>query len=143
VAATMLPNAFIGKSERPTEEELAAELGPSKALWDRLLAELAEEFNLVTQEWNSYSRKAGWSLRLKQEKRNILYLGPCHGSFRVSFVLGDRAIEAARRGKLPARVMKWIAEGQRYPEGTGIRIEVKGPADLAGVKKLTAVKLEN
>ena len=139
----MLPNAFIGKSERPTEEELAAELGRSKPLWDRLLAELAEEFGLVAQEWSSYSRKAGWSLRLKREKRNILYLSPCHGSFRVAFVLGDKAIEAARQGKLPRRVVKWIEEGQRYPEGTGIRFDVKAPADIAAVRNLTALKLEN
>ena len=95
----MAPNAFIGKTGQPTEQELAAELGPSKALWDRLLTELAEEFNLVTQEWNSYSPKAGWSLRLKRLKRNILYLGPCHGSFRVMLILGDKAIAAARQSK--------------------------------------------
>ena len=139
----MLPNAFIGKNEKPTEEELAAELGRSKPLWDRLLAELAEEFNLLTQEWNSYSPKAGWSLRLKRQKRNILYLGPCHGSFRVAFILGDKAVRAARQGKLSQRVMKLIDRGERYPEGTGIRFDVKGPADIAAVRKLTAVKLEN
>jgi Protein of unknown function (DUF3788) len=139
----MPENAFPGKPERPTEQELAAELGQGKALWDQLLVELEKEFGLVTQEWNSYSRKAGWSLRLKHKKRNILYLLPCHGSFRVAFVLGDRAIEAAREARLPQRVMQLIDEGDRYPEGTGIRVDVKAPGDLSAIRKLTGIKLGN
>ncbi len=31
-------NAFIGRNEEPTEEELAVALGPAKTVWDRLLA---------------------------------------------------------------------------------------------------------
>ncbi len=139
----MAPNAFIGRKEKPTEEDLASELGPAKAAWDQLLSNLSEQYGLVTQEWNSYSVKAGWSLRLKRGKRNILYLGPCHGSFRVAFILGDRALEAARHTRLPQRIVKTLNEGTRYPEGTMVRLDVKVPKDLAGITALTAVKLEN
>jgi hypothetical protein len=69
-ATETLPNAFIGKSETPTDDDLAAELGRSaKTLWDRLLANLAEQHNVATREWNSYSAKAGWLLRLKRGAR--------------------------------------------------------------------------
>jgi hypothetical protein len=139
----MLTNAFIGKTEKPNEEELAAELGPSKALWDRLLAELGEELQLVTQEWNTYSAKAGWSLRLMHGKRRILYLAPSRGAFTVSLILGDRAIQAARTGGLSARMVKMIDEGTRYPEGTAVRIEVRGAAALPAIRKLAAIKMEN
>jgi hypothetical protein len=139
----MLPNAFIDKPDAPTDVDVAAALGPAKALWDQLLAELAQECNLVVQEWNSYSRKAGWSLRLKHKKRNILYLGPCRGSFRVAFVLGDKAVEAARQCGLSQTVIRLIDEAKRYPEGTAVRFDVQGAKDIAAVKKLTAVKLQN
>ena len=82
----MLPNAFIGRTLPPTDDELCAELGVVRALWDQLLAELA----LPVQEWHTYSPKAGWSLRLKQGKRTIVYLTPCHDSFRVAFALGRK-----------------------------------------------------
>jgi len=138
------PNAFIGKPEMPTDDDLAAELGRSaKALWDRLLAGLAEQHNIVTREWNSYSRKAGWALRLKLGKRTILYLSPCHGCFRASFALGGKAVEAARASGLPARVIQVIDNARRYAEGTGVRIDVNGPADIAVVLKLAAIKLAN
>ena len=139
----MSPNAFIGKTKQPTDGELTAALGPAKALWDQLIDDLADECGVVGQEWNSYSRKAGWTLRLKREQRNIVYLSPCEGCFRVSFALGDKAVQAARQSKLPPRVIKIINEAKRYAEGTGVRFEVKAPKDIAAVKMLAAIKLAN
>ena len=53
--------------------------------------------------------------------RNIVYLGPSTGCFQVAFVLGDRALRAAKEAHLPAAVSQAIAEAIRYPEGTGLR----------------------
>ena len=143
-ASPTLSNAFIGKPEMPTDDDLAAELGRSaKALWDRLLAGLAEQHDIITREWNSYSPKAGWALRLKRDKRTILYLSPCRGCFRASFALGGKAVEAARGSGLPQRVIQIIDSAKRYAEGTGVRIDVNGPADIAIVQKLAAIKLAN
>ena len=138
-----LINAFIGKLKKPTDGDLTEALGPVKALWDQLLSELADQFKLVEQEWNSYSPKAGWAMRLKRKKRNIVYLSPCQGCFLVSFVLGDKAIQVARQSKLPKQVIKIIDEAKRYAEGTGIRLEMKKPKDIDVIKKLTAIKLDN
>jgi uncharacterized protein DUF3788 len=135
----MSPNAFIGSAQPPTDDELSVQLGAARALWDELLALLA----LPVQEWHSYSPKAGWSLKLKLGKRTIVYLAPCRGRFRVAFVLGVKAVEAARQAKLPKAVIKIIDEAPRYPEGTGVRLEIKARKDLAAVKKLADVKLAN
>jgi hypothetical protein len=138
----MRPNAFIGKPQKPTDTELAAALGPVKAaLWDQLLVSLADEHNLTVREWNSYSRKAGWSLRLKLKERNILYLAPCRGCFFASFALGDKAVGTARQSSLPQDVIKIINEAKRYPEGTAVRIEIKQAEDIETVTKLAGVKL--
>lgn len=139
----MLPNVFIGKAKKPSDSELAAELGTAKTIWDQLVRELAEEHGIDVQEWNSYSRKAGWSLRLKRKERNIVYLSPHRGCFTASFALGDKAVQAARESGLPPPVLKIIGEAKRYAEGTAVRIEVKGGKDLTVVKKLVVAKLEN
>jgi hypothetical protein len=136
-------NAFIGKTKKPTDDELAAALGPAKSVWDRLVKDLAEESGVDVQEWNSYSPKAGWSLRLKRKKRTIAWLAPCQGCFRVAFILGDKAMKAARECGLPQRVIKILDEAPRYPEGTGVRLEVKAVKDVTVLKKLASVKLEN
>jgi len=139
----MLPNAFIDKPKKPTDNDLTEALGSAKKLWDQLLDELADQYNLVVQEWNSYSRKAGWSLRLKLKKRNIVYLSPCKGCFFVSFALGDKAVQAARQSKLPKRVIKIIDKAKKYPEGTLIRLKVKKAKDIDVVVNLTSSKLDN
>ena len=139
----MVPNAFIGRAERPTDADLATALGPVKLVWDGLLADLAAQHGVTVQEWTSYSLKAGWSLRLKRGKRTIVWIAPCEGCFRVAFVLGDKALLAARQSKLSARVLRALDEAERYPEGTGLRLLINGPADIPAVKKLVVVKLEN
>ena len=60
-------------------------LGAVKPLWDQLVDELIQEHKLTRSEWNCYSLKAGWSLRLKREARNIVYLSPSKSGLMASF----------------------------------------------------------
>ena len=139
----MSPNAFINKPKQPTGAELATALGPAKAVWDQLLADLDREFDVNVHEWNSYSLKAGWSLRVKRKARTIVWLAPCLGCFRVAFILGDKAVLAAQEAKLPKHILKIINEAKKYSEGTGVRLEVKSSKDIVTLKKLAAIKLAN
>ena len=136
-------NAFVGQAERPTEKEIEAALEQSFALWRRLVAELKDDLKLDGEEWHSSGLKYGWALRLQMKKRNIVYFGPRKGSFMAAFVLGDKAVAVARKSKLPAYVLKMIAEAKRYGEGTPVRIEVSKPEDLGPVKILAKIKVEN
>ena len=77
----MLANAFAGLVERPSERDLALALGAAEVLWKGLVADLKRELKLDAEEWNTYSVKAGWALRLKLKKRNIVYLSPSDGCF--------------------------------------------------------------
>src|SRR4051794_36143651 len=94
--AELAPNAFIGKPAPPSSSELSAALGKSHALWERLIGELKSNRLIDDQEWHSYSKKAGWSLKFKRGDRVILYMAPLDGSFRASFALGEKALQAAR-----------------------------------------------
>jgi hypothetical protein len=137
------PNAFIGRTEAPAAADLEKALGAVKPLWDALIAEMAAEHGVSTLEWKSYSIKYGWSLRLLRGKRTILWLVPFEGSFQAMLILGDRAMKAARQCGLSARALRILDEAPKYPEGTGIRLLIKGPKDLATVRKLVVVKVEN
>lgn len=134
-------NAFIGKATQPTALEVAAALGPSAAAWTQFIDWLADTHGVLLQEWKSDSLRHGWSLRLKKKDRNIVYLAPCNGCFRVSFALGDRAMETVRHTSFPAAVAQVIAEAPHYAEGTGIRLVVHKPGDLTPLRTLAAIKL--
>ena len=140
---TISENAFGGQATRPTERELASVLGGSHSLWQDLTADLKRDLKLDGAEWNSYSVKAGWSLRLQAKKRNIVYFGPRSGYFLASLILGEKAVTAVRKSELPARILKMIDEARRYPEGTAVRIEVRDVADADIVKTLAKIKFEN
>ncbi len=136
------PNAFIGIKTQPSTKEVATKLGESAAAWKDLLDWLSAKA-IDCKEWKSISPKYGWSLRPALKKRIILHLSPCEGCFRVAFILGDRAVVAARASDLPKAVIKEIAEAKRYAEGTGVRFVVRKPEDLGPIRKLAEIKLKN
>ena len=137
-----LPNAFVGSKTPPSEKQVASALGPSSAAWKELIAWLSEQ-GIASEEWKSVSPKYGWALRPALKARTILYLGPCEGCFRVSFVLGDKAVAAAQTSDLPRSLLKELAQAKRYAEGTGVRLIVRTANDLTPVKKLVEIKLAN
>lgn len=139
----MNPNAFIGRTEPPGDEDVAAALGAVKPLWDEVVVGLSQELGLTRSEWKSYGVRHGWSLKLQRGKRTIVHLAPCTGSIHVLFILGDRAVAAARAARLGATAAKMLDAAPRYPEGTGARIEVSRPRQLALVRRLARIKLDN
>ena len=139
----MTANAFVGRPKPPDEAALAAALGGAKPFWDLLVVGMAEELGLDGREWKSYGPKHGWALRLKRGKRNIVHLAPHQGCFTVLLIFGDRAVKAARASGLSRSAAKLLDEAPRYPEGTGIRLEVKGSRQVPLIRKLARLKLEN
>jgi hypothetical protein len=52
-------------------------------------------------------------------------------------------MNVVRSMKFPAKIRKIIADAPHYPEGSGVRLEIKSAADLDPVKQLAKVKVEN
>ncbi len=139
----MIENAFIGKLTQPTPKELAMKLGDSKELWNQVVSEITAECSITEKEWNCYSPKTGWSLRLKQKKRNIIHLAPGNGCFQMALILGDKAMRVAKTTEFSKKYARIIAEAPHYPEGSAIRFEVSSAGDVAAVKQLAKIKVEN
>jgi hypothetical protein len=139
----MKPNAFVGRAQAPTDGDVAVALGDAKPLWEEIVVGLSQELGLSVSEWKSYGIKHGWSLKLQRGKRTIVHLAPCAGSVHVLFILGARAVAAARAARLGSTAEKLLDEAPRYPEGTGIRLEVSRPRELPLVRRLARIKLDN
>ena len=139
----MISNAFIGKAKPPTERELMQVLGAAAPLWQELITALKKDCGLQDREWHSHSPKAGWSLRLQDKKRNIVYLTPGRGGFMASFALGEKAMQLARTSEFASQILKILQDAKRYAEGSAVRIDVKSSRDVAAVAKLAAIKMAN
>lgn len=141
-AVKTTPNAFVGKKEPPSDAELASVLGPAKQLWDKVVSALKSECPELVAEWKCSTPKLGWGLRLQQKQRNIVYLSPCKGSFRVGFVLGDKAVAAARDARLPSHILDCLATAPSYAEGTGVRFEIT-KEEVPAICRLARIKINN
>ena len=136
----MALSAFEDKKAPPDEQSLAATLGRVSGLWRQLVESLQAEHGPLREEWHFSGTRFGWSFRLKQPKRVLVYLTPCRGHFLASFALGERACAEARMAGLPASVLALIDAAPRYAEGRGVRIPVRRKSDVEAVRQLAAIK---
>lgn len=139
----MAASIFMDKLQAPEAGGLTGALGGTACLWDDLKRRMASQYAPLAEEWVYSGKNHGWSLRLKQKKRAIVYMTPCQGYFRVAFALGEKAVQAAHQGGLPEPLLALIDNSPRYPEGRGVRMEVRSAEDVGLVEKLAAVKMAN
>ncbi len=136
----MALSAFDDKAHFPERKELATTLGESARLWQDLVSRVAKDHAPIDEVWNFAGVKYGWSLRLKQKERILLYLTPQVGRFLVGIVLGERAVAAVRQVGLPKAILELIDAAKPYAEGRGIRFPVTTSEDVEAVLKLVAAK---
>lgn len=139
----MALSIFDDKSNPPGDIDLESALKRSFALWNDLKNLIATRFPPLTCEWGFTSKSTGWGLRLKHKERIILYMTPCDGYFRASFALGEKAVQAARRSKLPASLMQVIDAAPKYAEGRGVRLKVASARDVRNIEKLAVIKMSS
>jgi hypothetical protein len=139
----MALSAFDDKSHPPQPSELEATLGVASVSWNRLTAALEKRFDPVKFEWGFTSKTTGWGMRVKTEKRTILYMTPRRGYFLASFALGEKAVKAAHQSGLSDTVLKVIDGSKKFAEGRGVRLEVRTKSDVSNVERLALIKMAN
>ena len=139
----MALSAFDDKAHPPSPADLDAMLGRAAALWRRLVDEVQLAHGPLEELWNFAGPKFGWSLRLKDRKRVVVYLTPVQGHFLVGLVLGERAVAAAQASDLAPAVLRQIDEARRYAEGRGVRLAVRTGAELADVLRLVKLRMSS
>ena len=87
--------------------------------------------------------KYGWSFRIDDKKRAILYLLPRDKFFKAAFVFGQKATEIILQSKISISIKKELEVAKVYAEGRGIRIDIKDDLPVDDIKKLVDIKLAN
>jgi len=139
----MYQSAFLEKTAKPRDADLAGVLGKAQNLWNELRNLIALEFDPLVEEWVYSGKNYGWSLRLKQNKRAVLYMTPLEHCFRVGLAFGEKAVLAAHQSHLPSSILKIIDDAPKYVEGRAIRLEIRKKTDIRVVVKLAGIKMSN
>lgn len=134
---------FTDKNITPTEEMLADSIGNSYKLWTDIKGYVLEKYPRAAEEWKYPGAKYGWSFRLKDKKRVIIYLLPRDNCFKAALVFGQKATEMVLNSSVSDAIKADLQAARVYAEGRGIRIDVRNSHDLSDIRLLIDIKLAN
>ncbi len=134
---------FTDKNLPPDEKVLAIKLAPTYPLWKAIRDWVLDKWPQSLPEWNFPGQKFGWSFRIKDKKRAIIYLLPREGFFKVAFVFGEKATREILESNVSIEVKEQLRQSRPYAEGRGIRITINKEADIQDIKVLTEIKMNN
>jgi hypothetical protein len=135
-------SVFTNKAEIPDDFLLSAALGDLFGTWMNIREYVFGVYPKATEEWNLPGQKYGWSFRIKDKKRAIIYLLPRDKYFLVAFVFGEKATKDALESNIASEIKHTIESAKVYAEGRGFRIEVRNPTSVEDIKKLIDIKLK-
>lgn len=133
-------SVFASEHEQPTDAAVVAALGPASGYWNEIADYVRSKLPGVREEWKNAGKKFGWSFRLSDKKRVIIYLLPRHRALKVSMVFGQKAVDAVMKSEVSEDVKKELAAARVYAEGRGIRLDVNNAA-MQDIKRLVDIKL--
>ncbi|WP_321322509.1 DUF3788 domain-containing protein [Labilibaculum sp.] len=134
---------FTDKTAEPTQKGLQEQLASLYPLWEQIAESVRKKYPNPKEEWNYPGKNYGWSFRLKDKKRAIIYLLPRQGYFKAAFVFGQKAMDQVMAGDIDAAIKEDLAGAKKYAEGRGLSIEVHNAKPINNIEKLIDIKIAN
>jgi hypothetical protein len=134
---------FQDKEIKPTQKALDEGLGQQATHWNIIVEYVRFKYPAAKEEWNYPGIKYGWSFRIKDPKRVIVYLLPRDKYFKIAFVFGEKATFKILESHVSQEIRDALKSARVYAEGRGIRIDVKNGRIINDLKFLIDTKLAN
>jgi len=134
---------FQDKTITPTDNNLVEKLDSTYNLWIQLQNFVLSKYPDGLSEWNYPGKKYGWSFRIKDKKRAIIYFLPRDKYFKVAFVFGQKATDIVLASDIIPEIKTELMQARKYAEGRGIRIDIINNLRIPDIKKLIEIKLAN
>ena len=132
---------FIDKTNKPEQKDLIKALGRTFKTWEDIINLVYLKNPNAISEWNFPGQKYGWSYKIKDMKRAIIYLLPRDKKFMAAFNFGQKAFEKIMDSNISEAIKHSIESAKVYAEGRGIRIEIKNRKQLKDISQLIDIKL--
>lgn len=138
-----MKSVFTDKTTQPISEDLKSALGNHLENWLELEQFTHKNAPHATGEWHFSGEKFGWSYRIKDRKRVLVYLLPRVQFFKVALVFGDKALAKINESAISESIKTDLNAAKKYAEGRGIRIDVLDKSTINDLKLLIKIKIEN
>ena len=138
-----MQSIFTDKKSEPAHADLKKALGSTFRYWEQLSAYTNQLFPAGKSGWHFSGEKYGWSFRISDKKRVLVYLLPRDGFFKVALVFGQKATDEILKSNVADSIKTELKAAKVYAEGRGIRIDVKDNIPVGDIQKLIAVKISS
>jgi len=99
----MSASIYSDKNNVPDQIMLYHDLRDSRNHFDEIKNFIINQYGEISPEWKHYGKNSGWLLKMINHKRNVMFVVPCHGYFKVAFTFGDKASQAIFNSSVPNR----------------------------------------
>lgn len=137
-----MTSIFLDKNEKPSATQLQKALGHTYPIWQTFADYTLKIYPKAMAEWHYSSEKFGWSFRIKDQKRVLIYLLPRDQFFKVAFVFGPKATDAVLADSVAESIKTDLSSAKPYAEGRGIRIVITDESLTDDILKLIDIKLK-
>lgn len=138
-----MKSVFSDPTNTPSASQLKEALGDTYPLWQEIAEYTLNVTTGLVEEWKFSGPKFGWSFRISDKRRVIIYLLPREHYFKVAFVFGQKATERILEGTFDKDIKAELKAAKVYAEGRGIRIVVKDNTNAFDLQELIKVKLSS
>ena len=139
----MSASIFDKKSVEPDDRMLRQQLGKTKEYLDKISSFIKDQYGDLNLDWKFYGQKSGWILKMFNKKRNVLFVVPCSGYFRIAFTFGDKAVEEVIGSGLPDSIKQELLAAKKYSEGRTIQLEIKTSEQCENILSLIRIKMKS
>ena len=134
---------FTDKKIMPVDDDLLVALGDTYIMWQQLTGYVHLKYPAAIDMWNYSGDKYGWSFRIKDKKRVIVYLLPRDRFFKVVMIFGQKATDAVMNSQVAEALKSELASAKVYVEGRCIRIDILNETILSDLKTLIDIKISH
>ena len=136
----MATSIFDNKEIVPIDEDLEDVLKNSFDSFSKLISFLESEYGALKKEWKFYSKKAGWTLRVSNDKRNLVFISPNDDHFFVTVNMSVKVSKIVLDLDISDNTKDLLKQTKPYAEGKSVLIPVRKDVDLEDIKTLLNVR---
>jgi Protein of unknown function (DUF3788) len=132
----------MDREHTPDEKAIAIALGEAYSLWVNIRKYVSSKYPKAKEEWSYAGKKYGWSFKIKDARRTIIYLLPRDKYFKVALVFSQKATDAVLTSNVSESIKSELKSAKVFAEGRGIRIRATTNI-VNDITSLIDVKLNN
>lgn len=138
-----MKSVFMDQTLSPSTAQLKEALGSTYPLWEEISDYTLNVTKGLVKDWKFSGPKYGWSFRISDKRRVIIYMLPRDQYFKVAFVFAQKATDQILEGKFNQDIKAELQAAKAYAEGRGIRIDVRDNSKTSDLLELINVKISS